>query len=801
MTTRLHGILVDGLSKPLVNTTVTLLSRGNTLTILNGSEAVFRTDSTGAYNITVNSGHYNVIVGPQGIEPYKAGEIVIYADSPEGSLNGYLVNWVPEELTPDIIKQVQDLVSASENHALQAGRAAAAANADATDARNSKTAAASSASDSLVSKNDAAASATEAKAAQAGASGSANTANAAVTTIQGLKTDVETLKNDTAQIKTETQGIKDSALTDITTAKTDAVNVVNTTKDNAVNSVNTAKDNAIAAMTPLKDAAAASAAAAAASATQAATHETNAAASATAAKTSETNSGASATRAETAATNAEATLSQSLLKENNLSDLSDNAAARKQMGVDRFINANDSETQVLSGNKSKYLYVRDDKYWGAYDATIAANIPLSVASGGTGALDYKSARLNLNTPCASQIIPDGTNILGFFIENKEGGNFSSGSSVTNLPYPHDWWTFDFRIHGRDASGKPEYGSVTAISSGNRIFIIMLVAGNWPSGWFEIYRQHGWGAVYDGRITSKGGSSLSSGLTVNYVPDGTNIIGAAEFTVELEDTSTSRTIISSGKPDRSLWTYMAYNSNSSLYNTNGRWQIGVGLMYFTSNSSVNLNHYNNMSNPNGGLLNINCFTRTDTSKNVYQLNVGDDWIHYSQLNADGVKQFTVNGNIQCNVLSQGSDRDLKDSLEIIPNATQKLRGMNGYTYILKESGLPYAGVIAQEVKEVLPEAVGSYFKYDIIGVKDKDPTVSTKVLDDGEQDTKEFIYGDKRYYNVDYSAMVGLLVQVCRESDDRITKLENELTELKALVAKLTNTTNESETNINPTILP
>lgn len=147
MSIRLTGILVDGLNNPLVNTTVTLIARSNTLLVLGGSEAVFRTDSTGHYNILVNSGHYVVIVGPQGTEPYKAGEIVLYADSPDGPLNGYLVDWVEEELTPDIIKQVQDLIASSQEYALQAKRTASSAKKDAdrakTEADRAETAASS----------------------------------------------------------------------------------------------------------------------------------------------------------------------------------------------------------------------------------------------------------------------------------------------------------------------------------------------------------------------------------------------------------------------------------------------------------------------------------------------------------------------------------------------------------------------------------------------------------------------------------------------------------------------------------
>lgn len=236
MATRLYGILTDGLNKPIVNATVALLAKGNTITVLNGSEAVFRTDGEGAYNVTVQAGHYKVIIGPQGLEPYKAGEIVIYSDSPEGSLNGYLINWAPEELTPDVIKQVQQLVANSEEYALQAGRSAAAANADATDARNSKASAAQSASDALVYKNDAKASEDAAKQAQAGAAGSANTVTQAVTTIQGLKSDVE-------QLKAETTTLKDAAAASATQASNSATEA-GQQAGNAAGSANSAKGDA-----------------------------------------------------------------------------------------------------------------------------------------------------------------------------------------------------------------------------------------------------------------------------------------------------------------------------------------------------------------------------------------------------------------------------------------------------------------------------------------------------------------------------------------------------------------------------
>lgn len=139
-------------------------------------------------------------------------------------------------------------------------------------------------------------------------------------------------------------------------------------------------------------------------------------------------------------------------------------------------------------------------------------------------------------------------------------------------------------------------------------------------------------------------------------------------------------------------------------------------------------------------------------------------------SDGSASLAVEGAITCTTVNQSSDRDLKDNIQVIGDATEAIRKMNGYTYTLKENGLSYAGVIAQEVMEALPEAVGSFTHY---GEALQGPTT------DGNELREE-----TRYLNVDYAAVTGLLVQVARETDNRVTELEEENASLRANIAAM-----------------
>lgn len=150
--------------------------------------------------------------------------------------------------------------------------------------------------------------------------------------------------------------------------------------------------------------------------------------------------------------------------------------------------------------------------------------------------------------------------------------------------------------------------------------------------------------------------------------------------------------------------------------------------------------------------------------------GPGWLFYAQYNSNGTRQMSVNGTVNCTTVNQSSDRELKDNIKPIENARAGLAKMGGYTYTLKKDGMPYAGVIAQEVMDVVPEAVSTFEDYEHLA----GPT------QDGEE-----LVGRQRFFQVDYGAIAAYAVQVCKEQEEELVSLRSELEELKAAVAALT----------------
>ncbi|EGL2131136.1 tail fiber domain-containing protein [Salmonella enterica] len=455
---------------------------------------------------------------------------------------------------------------------------------------------------------------------------------------------------------------------------------------------------------------------------------------------------------------------------NNLSDVADVDTVKQNIGLDRF-KQSPYETMIYpsSGQNPCRITIRPNGDWGTWRDDTGTWEPLKIVAGGTGATNKKDARLNLNIPAAYKIIPDGTNILGWFIENNESGFFSSGENVINKPAEgHGWWTYNFKIHLRNQEGKPEFGVVEATSAANIMYIIVLTNGQWPHGWFKIVRENDNVQLRDLKLTQY--DTGFSGHLELYNIQNNNPKGLTQLYNEFQDGVLKTTIRTVNLEKDRNW-YLQWDENGSLWNIQN---ILSSDLHFGP-PSVRKLHTRHATMLVDGTATPYYYTfgNPDGRRSVTEFGtVEDGWIFYGQVNRDLSKQLDVNGVVNASAFNQASDRDLKENIEVISNAIDRVRAIGGYTYTLKENGMPHAGVIAQEVRDVLPEASGSFTKYvDLPG-----PTQDGTPLREEE-----------RFYSVDYAGITALLVQAFKEMDEKITKLEEQqkqIDELKELVQKL-----------------
>ena len=100
----------------------------------------------------------------------------------------------------------------------------------------------------------------------------------------------------------------------------------------------------------------------------------------------------------------------------------------------------------------------------------------------------------------------------------------------------------------------------------------------------------------------------------------------------------------------------------------------------------------------------------------------------------------------NITAYGTPSDirLKENIEVIDNALDKVKQLKGITYDLKSDGNRLTGLIAQDLEKVLPEAV-----------------YETSAVDDA----------DDKHLAIRYGNTVGLLVEAIKELEARVKELD------------------------------
>ena len=420
----------------------------------------------------------------------------------------------------------------------------------------------------------------------------------------------------------------------------------------------------------------------------------------------------------------------------------------------------------------------------AFKGTTAFSAAATFSAGIAGAIDPEDIggqTVDLNN---LTIISDVGAIKYYYCPTIGGG-----ANITNKP---DCVTGNFllRVESTRKVSASDYANMQTLISNDtkRIYVRFVVNGNWTA-WSQVVVS-GWNQDVTVRsLTSTTPSKLGGGRID--VLGSTSDYGSMNCTVRGVDSTGTNSAWSVGTSESTGKKLFLKNHRSSaqvlLNGDDGAVQLLSGTVNGATaqaltinkdevNSTADLvirkqtgtgNRFALLNSGNSELpVSIAVWGSSDR-QNVFEVATSAAYLFYAQRTPAG-QLFDVNGAINCTTLNQSSDRELKDNIQIISDATEAIRKMNGYTYTLKENGLPYAGVIAQEAMEAIPEAVGSFTHY---GKELQGPTV------DGNELREE-----TRYLNVDYAAVTGLLVQVARETDDRVTALEEENTTLRENLA-------------------
>ena len=125
--------------------------------------------------------------------------------------------------------------------------------------------------------------------------------------------------------------------------------------------------------------------------------------------------------------------------------------------------------------------------------------------------------------------------------------------------------------------------------------------------------------------------------------------------------------------------------------------------------------------------------------------GDGWFAFLSQGLGAYQSLRVAELLASGNVTAYSDIRLKTDIEKIPDALNKVTSLNGYTYTRTDTGARQTGVIAQELIEVLPEAVSTA----------------------GE------------HMSVAYGNMAGLLIEAIKELNEKVSALTARVAELEA----------------------
>ena len=132
-----------------------------------------------------------------------------------------------------------------------------------------------------------------------------------------------------------------------------------------------------------------------------------------------------------------------------------------------------------------------------------------------------------------------------------------------------------------------------------------------------------------------------------------------------------------------------------------------------------------------------------------INVGTDQINFfidgsEDMRLQDTGTLQVEGDVVAYSTVISSDEKLKDNVETIDGALDKVKQLKGVTFNYKSNGKASGGIIAQDVEKVLPSLIK-------------------------EQNTLD---GSDTFKTVDYNGLVGLLIESVKELSNKLDECKN-----------------------------
>ena len=291
-------------------------------------------------------------------------------------------------------------------------------------------------------------------------------------------------------------------------------------------------------------------------------------------------------------------------------------------------------------------------------------------------------------------------------------------------------------------------SAVNFSSGTKDVFCTLPASK------TIFKDASSDTIFDGKIQADGALKFNSNTGIpefQFFGSGTEtgVINLANSNFTIESKVSDKDIIFKGVDggsDITALTLDMSNGGAASFN-NGVTATYNGTFQGTIATSAQFGT-NGWINDTGG---ANRFYFTASSGATY-LKI-NSYVYFQD--TSGNNRFSVdtsgNGVFAGNVTAYGSPSDikLKENIEVIDNAVDKVKQLKGVTYDLKSDGNRLTGLIAQDLQKVLPEAV-----------------YTSKDLEDEE------------HLAIRYGNTVGLLVEAIKEQQEQIETLTAKVKELE-----------------------